>query len=46
VLLWAHPHVAVAPLAQLAQLLHFGMIVQHVILLWETGGVVHAYVAA
>lgn len=45
-LLRAHPHVAVAPLTQLPQLLHFGVVVLDVVFLREAGGVVYPDVAA
>jgi hypothetical protein len=46
VLLRAHPDVAVAPLAEFAELAYFRVIVLLVILDGKTGGVVNAYVAA
>jgi hypothetical protein len=46
VLLRGDPDVAVAPLAQLAELLHLGVVVLLVVFDGEAGRVVHAHVAA
>jgi hypothetical protein len=45
-LLRANPNVAVAPLAQLAQFLYFGMRVLQIVLLGEAGRVIHSDIAA
>lgn len=45
-LLGGHPDVAVAPFAEVAQLLHLGMQVLHVVFHWQTRRVENAHVAA
>lgn len=45
-LLGGDPHVTVAPLAEVAQLLHLGMEVLHVVLHWQTHRVKNPHVAA
>lgn len=45
-LLRANPNMAVAPLAQLAQFLYFGMRVLQIVLLGEAGRVVHSDITA
>lgn len=45
-LLWADPNVAVAPLAELSEFLHFGMGMLDIILLRQARRIVHANIAA
>ena len=45
-LLWAHPDVAVTPLAELPELLYFGVIVLLVVFDWEARWIVDSHVAA
>lgn len=45
-LLGTDPYMAVTPFAEVAQLLHLGMAVLDVVLLWQAGRVVDSHIAA
>jgi len=45
-LFWANPNMAIAPFAQLTELLNFGVSVLNIVFLREAGGVVDSNIAA